>query len=87
MTLGERGCYLGIRQGEGRWEIHNFSCVHRVIRTYTLPIFTVFKLHAKGCDVCASQLDCWIQKTQNYTTNTFQANTIFFLMFIGCVLS
>ena len=27
----ERGCYLGIREREGRWEICHFSGVHRVL--------------------------------------------------------
>ena len=34
----------------------------------SLPILTVFKLHAKGCEVCASELDGQTQKTQKYTT-------------------
>ena len=36
----------------------------------SLPILTVFKLHAKGCEVCASELDGRTQKTQNYATLT-----------------
>ena len=47
-----------------------------------LPILFVFKLHVKGCDVCASQLERQIQKTQNYTTDRLlegsdRARTIF----------
>ena len=44
-----------------------FSLTNVVI--YCLYILTVSYLHTKGCDVCAFQLGCQIQKTQAYTTN------------------